>query len=62
MSFIQNLLADFSIFRHYYAIIEPYYSLVIFSEAIYFVGFYFLMNILHTLVGSLGINNSLEKN
>jgi hypothetical protein len=59
MSFIQNLLADFSIFGHHYAIIEPYYSLVIFSEAICFVGFYFLMNMFHTLVGYLGINNSL---
>jgi hypothetical protein len=53
------LLADFSIFRHNYAIIEPYYSLVIFSEAIRFVNFYFLMNVFHTLVGFLGINNSL---
>jgi hypothetical protein len=40
-------------------ILKPYYSLVIFFEAICLVDFYFLMNTLHTLVSSLGINNSL---
>jgi hypothetical protein len=59
MSFIQNLLADFIIFRHNYAIIKPYYALIILSETIRFAGFYFLMNILHTLIIPLGINNSL---
>jgi hypothetical protein len=62
MSFIQNLLADFSIFGHHYAINKPYYSLVIFSKAICFADLYFLINMLHTLVGSLGINDSLQKN
>jgi hypothetical protein len=59
MSFIQNLLADFSIFRHNYAILKPYYSSIIFSKAICFAGLYFLMNMFHTLVGLLGINNIL---
>jgi hypothetical protein len=59
MGFIQDLLVDFSIFWHNYAIFKPYYSLVILSEAICSAGFHFLMNALHTLVGSLGINNSL---
>jgi hypothetical protein len=59
MIFIQKLLADLSIFRHNYAIIEPYYPLIIFYEAISFVGFYSLMNVFHTLIGSLGINNFL---
>jgi hypothetical protein len=49
MSFIQNLLADFIIFSHNYAIIKPYYTLIILSEAFSFVGFYFLMNMFHTL-------------
>jgi hypothetical protein len=53
------LLADFIIFRHNYAIIKPYYALIILSETIRFAGFYFLMNILHTLIIPLGINNSL---
>jgi hypothetical protein len=59
MSFIQKLLADFIIFRHNYVIIKPYYALIILS--IHFVGFYFLMNMFHTLIISLGINNLLQK-
>jgi hypothetical protein len=62
MSFIQNLLADSHILRHNYAIIKPYYALIILFEAISFVGFYFLMNMFHTLITSLGINNFLQKN
>jgi hypothetical protein len=56
------LLADSHILRHNYAIIKPYYALIILFEAISFVGFYFLMNMFHTLITSLGINNFLQKN
>jgi hypothetical protein len=62
MSFVQDLLADFNIFWHYYAILKPDYPLIIFSEAICLVGFHFLMNVLHTLICSLSVNNSLQKN
>jgi hypothetical protein len=61
MSFIQNLLVDIGILRHNYAIIKPYYALIILSEPISFVGLYFLMNIFHTLIIPLGINNYLQK-
>jgi hypothetical protein len=44
MCFIQNLLADIIIFRHNYAVIKPYYALIIRSETVCFTGFYFLMN------------------
>jgi hypothetical protein len=59
MSFVQDLLADFNIFWHYYAIFKPYYSLIIFPEAICLISLHFLMNVLHTLICSLGIDNSL---
>jgi hypothetical protein len=62
MSFIQDLLADVNIFLHYYAILKPDYSLIIFPEAICLVGFHFPMNVLHTLIRSLSVNNSLQKN
>jgi hypothetical protein len=59
MSFVQDLLADLSILWHYYAILKPYYSLIIFPEAICLADLNFIMNILHTLISSLGIINSL---
>jgi hypothetical protein len=62
MSFVQNLLADIGILWHNYAVFKTDYSLVILSEAICFAGLHFLTNALHTLVSSLGINNSLLKN
>jgi hypothetical protein len=62
MIFIQKLLADFIIFGHNYAIIKPYNALIILPKAISFAGFYFLMNMFHTLIIPLGIINSLQKN
>jgi hypothetical protein len=62
MCFIQNLLADFIIFRHNYAVIKPYYSLIILSKTVCFTDFYFLMNMSYTLITSLCINNLLQKN
>jgi hypothetical protein len=62
MSFIQNLLADLIILGHNYAVIKPYNTLIILSETVFFTGFYFLMNISHTLITSLCINNPLQKN
>jgi hypothetical protein len=59
MSFVQDLLADLTIFWHYYAIFKPYYSLIICPKAICLASLHFLMNVLHTLICSLGINNSL---
>jgi hypothetical protein len=55
------LLADFIVLRHNYAVIKPYYALIILPETIRFVGFYFLMNMSHTLITSLCINNLLQK-
>jgi hypothetical protein len=56
MSFIQNLLADLIILGHNYVVIKPYYTLIILSETVCFTGFYFLMNVFHTLITSLCIN------
>jgi hypothetical protein len=59
MSFIQDLLTDFLILWHYYAVVKPYHSLIIFPKTISLVGLHFLMNIFHTLICSLSINNPL---
>jgi hypothetical protein len=56
MCFIQNLLADLIIFRHNYAVVKPYNTLTVSSEAVGFTGFYFLMNVLHSLIISLCVN------
>jgi hypothetical protein len=62
MCFIQNLLTDIIIFRHNYAVFKPYYALIILSEKVCFTSLYFLMNVFHTLITSLCINNLLQKN
>jgi hypothetical protein len=50
MCFIQNLLADLIILRHNYAVVKPYNTLIISSEAVGFTGLYFLMNMFHSLI------------
>jgi hypothetical protein len=62
ISFIQNLLADLIFLGHNYAVIKPYNALIIFSETVCFTGLYFLMNVFHTRITSLCINNLLQKN
>jgi hypothetical protein len=59
MCFIQNLLADLFIFRHHYAVVEPYDTLIISSEVVGFSSFYILMNVLYFLIILLGINYPL---
>jgi hypothetical protein len=56
MRFIQNLLAELLIFRNNYAVVEPYNTLIIFSEAAGFSSFYLLMNVLYSLITSLCVN------
>jgi hypothetical protein len=62
MSFIQNLLADFIILGYNYAVVKPYNALIILSKTFCFTGHYFLMNVFHTLITSLCINYSSQKN
>ena len=52
MSLIQNLLVDFVILGHNYAVVKPYYALIILSETVCFTDFHFLMNVFHTLITS----------
>jgi hypothetical protein len=60
MCFIQNLLADLIIFRHNYAVVEPYNTLIISSEVVGFSSFYLLMNVLHSFIISLYVNYLLQ--
>jgi hypothetical protein len=60
MCFMQNLLADLITFRHNYAVVKPYNTLIISSEAVDFTDFYFLMHVLHSLIISLCGNYSLQ--
>jgi hypothetical protein len=60
MRFIQNLLAELLIFRNNYAVVEPYNTLIIFSEAVGFSSFYLLMNVLYSLITSLCVNYLLQ--
>jgi hypothetical protein len=60
MCFIQNLLADLIIFRHNYVVVKLYNTLIISSEAVGFTGFYFLMNVFHSLIIYLCVNYSLQ--
>jgi hypothetical protein len=59
MCFIKNLLADFFIFWHHYAVIEPYNALIVFSKALGFSGFYLLMDVIHTFIILLCVNYPL---
>jgi hypothetical protein len=59
MCFIQNLLADFFILRHNYAVVEPYIALIVLSETVSSSGFYFLMDVFHTLIILLSIHYPL---
>jgi hypothetical protein len=56
-----NLLADLIILRHNYAVVKPYNTLFISSEAVGFTGLHFLMNVFHSLIISLCVNYSLQE-